>query len=141
MLRFILFSATLLALPLLLGCGSSMHTVAVSGQVTVQGEPLENGSITFLSADGETPSAGGVIRDGQYTADVPPGDKTILIIGTKVVGEEFVLEGVPDSGKRDKLETVTHANYNAHHLTPLKASITEGKSDLNFALTKDGKGA
>lgn len=122
------------------GCGGeTTNTVKISGNVTVDGTPVDKGSITFVPADGNTISAGGVIVDGKYTADVPPGEKKVMVLGTKVVGTELVLEGVPDSGTRDKLETITHPIYNASHKTPLSASITEPTDSLNFDLSKNGK--
>lgn len=139
------FVASLIALcavSLVVGCGAEKNdTVTVQGNITVDGKPVEQGSITFLSADGETPSSGGVIADGTYTAEVVPGEKTIMVLGTKVVGQELILEGVKDSGTRDKLQTTTHPNYNAAHLTPLKAKIEGPMENLDFALTKDGKGS
>ncbi|RCS48318.1 hypothetical protein DTL42_13415 [Bremerella cremea] len=137
------FAASLLALGLLsftVGCGAEKSdTVTVKGNVTVDGEPLEKGSITFLAADGATPASGGTIEEGKYTAEIIPGEKKVMVLGTKVVGQELVLEGVPDSGTRDKIKTITHANYNAMELTPLKASITGSAEGVDFALTKDGK--
>lgn len=144
MIRFP-FAASLVAfstLALVVGCGPEKNnTVTVQGNVTVDGNPVEQGSITFLSSDGETPTSGGVITGGKYTAEVIPGEKTIMVLGTKVVGQELVLEGVKDSGTRDKLKTTTHPNYNAAHLTPLKAKIEGPMENLDFALTKDGKGS
>lgn len=139
---FAVSMVVLSAVTLLTGCGAeSNNTVTVQGKVTVDGKPVEQGSITFLATDGETPSSGGVIAGGEYSAEIVPGEKTIMILGNEVVGQELVLEGVPDSGMRDKLKTTTHPNYNAAHLTPLKASITEATESLDFALTKDGKGS
>lgn len=124
------------------GCGGeSKNTIKVSGNVTVEGAPVEKGSITFVPADGNTTSAGGVIVDGKYTADVPPGEKKVMVLGTKVVGTELVLEGVPDSGTRDKLKTTTHSNYNAATTTPLSATISEPIENLDFDLNKNGKGS
>ena len=50
----------------LLGCGSSDGRVGVAGAVTLDGKPLDNGVITFLSR-GERPSSGGAaILAGKY---------------------------------------------------------------------------
>lgn len=129
-----------LALLILVGCGAEeTTTVPVSGTVTVEGKPIDQGAITFCSIDGETPKTGGVIKEGKYTANVEPGDKVVMVLGNEIVGTEQVIEGVPDSGTRDKLRKVTHANYNAEHLTPLKASITGPTENLDFDLKKTGK--
>lgn len=124
----------------LAGCGGQggVEGYAVSGKVTIDGEPIPQGSVTFIAADGATPTGGGTITDGVYTApSVPPGEKIVLVLGTKVVGQEPSLAGVPDSAPRDVVETVTPPAYNAASATPLKASITGPQQDLNFDLTKD----
>ncbi len=135
--------AVLLALgfiPFLTGCGGpASSAVPVSGTVTVDGQPVEGGLITFLSVDDATPAAGAPIQDGTFQAEVEPGEKKVMILGTKVVGEEYILKGVPDSGTREKLETITHPNYNARHLTPLTATISGPSEDMNFDLKKNGK--
>lgn len=132
----------LCSISLLLGCGGQASTaVPVSGTVTVEGQPVEGGLITFISADGATQAAGSPIKDGAYAAEVEPGAKKVMVLGTKVVGEEYILKGVPDSGTRQKLETITHPNYNAKHLTPLTAEISGPSEDMNFDLKKNGKGS
>ncbi len=40
---------------------------------------------------------------------------------------------------RDKYEMATPEAYNAAHLTPLKATITESQEGLDFELTKNLK--
>jgi len=134
--------AILSSTALFFGCGGPASTaVPISGTVTVEGKPIEGGLITFLSPDGQTPAAGAPIKGGAYQVEVEPGQKKIMILGTKVVGEELVLKGVPDSGTREKIETITHPNYNAKHLTPLTATVSVANEEINFDLKKNGKGS
>jgi hypothetical protein len=134
--------ATALALMLVAGCSSAKKDeVEVTGSVTIDGQPVPQGTVQFVAADGKTPTGGGVIKDGQYVAKVPPGEKKVLVLGTKVVGQEPEYPGDPNSTMRDKIETVTPPQYNAAHLTPLKATISESQAGVDFKLTKDGKGA
>ncbi|MEW4565445.1 hypothetical protein AB1K70_23160 [Bremerella sp. JC770] len=80
-----------------IGCSSERKLPArfdVNGSVTLDGEPLKSGSISFRSekdiADGMVASAD--IVEGQFTAKVPPGEKTIVIhsiIQTNDPREEF----------------------------------------------------
>ena len=93
---------SLLLMTFVAGCGESSNEVEVSGKITIDGEPVPRGSISFVSADGEAPAGGGVIQDGTYTAKVPPGEKVVLVLGNKLVGEEPLYEGVPDSPTRNK---------------------------------------
>jgi hypothetical protein len=119
------------------GCGDARSDhVDVSGTVTIDSEPIGSGTITFIAADGATPTGGGVIKDGAYTAQVPPGEKVVLVLGHKIVGQEPLYKDMADSPMRDKMEMITPPGYNAAHLTPLKASITESQEGLNFELSK-----
>jgi len=65
------------------GCG---QPVVVSGQVTYDGKPVEEGSINFLPEDGQGPTCGGSITDGRYEATCPvPGRKIVQIVGIKKI--------------------------------------------------------
>lgn len=132
-------SVALLVVVAFSGCGEESSNVQVTGNISIDGEPIPKGTITFVSADGETPTGGGVIKDGTYTAFVPPGEKVVMVLGNKVVGQEPLYEGVSDSPMRDSYEKVTPDAYNAAHLTPLKATITESQEGLDFELSKDVK--
>jgi hypothetical protein len=69
---------------LLSGCGPPM--AAVSGEVTYDGQPVEDGYITFTPADGKGKDAGGPIATGRYrVSDLPPGPKVVKVIGVKKV--------------------------------------------------------
>ena len=133
--------AGLLMCALVAGCSSAKKDeVEVTGSVTIDGQPVPQGVVQFIAKDGQTPTGGGVIKDGKYVAKVPPGEKTVLVLGTKVVGTTSDPD-MPGSAPQDKLETVTPPQYNAEHLTPLKETITDSQQNIDFKLTKDGKGA
>lgn len=123
----------------LVGCGESMETVTVKGRVTVDGEPVPKGSITFMSKDGSVAAGGGTITDGIYEAQTPPGDKWVMVLATKVVRQEPMYAGQPDSPMQDVTEQITSPVYNAAHQTPLEANVDGPKEDLNFELTKNVK--
>jgi hypothetical protein len=121
------------------GCKPSIvNTIKVTGTVTIDGKPIEQGGIKFSSVNNDTTASGGTITNGTYVAEVPPGKKKVLIIGTKVVGKEKMYD-TPDSPTRDKLETVTPADYNKKELTPLEADITSETNNLNFDLSSKFK--
>jgi len=51
----------------------------VSGTVTYNGKPLEKGTVTFFSTDGERPNAIGTIQGGSYTLQTTePGDGAVV---------------------------------------------------------------
>jgi hypothetical protein len=55
---------------LLCGCGSERVGNQVSGVVTFQGKPLDQGMIQFYPAEGQATFSGGEIKDGRYM--LPP---------------------------------------------------------------------
>jgi len=134
MKAFVYGCLALSALAAASGCGEQRAEITVSGRVTVDGEPIPTGSLTFVDVAGSIPTGGGVIKDGLYTARVQPGEKIVLVLGNKLVGQEPEYQGVPDSPMRDKYEMITPAPYNAAHLSPLKATITGVQEGLDFDL-------
>ncbi|MDO5554947.1 MAG: hypothetical protein Q4G68_14420 [Planctomycetia bacterium] len=69
-------SSICLIVALCSGCNPN-KPITVTGEVTVNGKPAEFGSIQFEAADGLVASGGGVIKNGQYTATVQPGEKIV----------------------------------------------------------------
>lgn len=61
------------------GCGGGVGVV--SGKVTVNGKPLERGSITFLSEVGNKDPFTASIQDGEYRTDlIPVGTTKIYVL-------------------------------------------------------------
>lgn len=135
----LVFSALMLVSAQGCGGGEAVHEVEVTGKITIDGEPIDQGSISFVAADGVARTGGGVIKDGKYIARVAPGEKKVMVLGNKVVGTEPLYKGVPDSPTREKLETVTPPAYNAAHQTPLTATITDQPQSIDFELSKSLK--
>lgn len=71
------------------GCGDPNGPQAVSGSITFQGKPLDQGTISFFAPDAPSPAAACLITDGRY--DIPasqgliPGKYLVRITST----EEF----------------------------------------------------
>jgi hypothetical protein len=72
----------LLVLPLIVGCGSNLGIV--SGTVTLDGQPVPTGTVTFVKEDGSA-SEGAVIAEGKFQAKIPPGKYKLELTGQKVV--------------------------------------------------------
>ncbi len=60
----------------------------VTGSVTMGGKPIEKGSIVFDPVDGHGASAMGGIENGQFTAEVPPGEKILRISAVRTTAEK-----------------------------------------------------
>jgi hypothetical protein len=135
-----------LVLLLLVGCSSKRKGGVVHGKVTYKGQAVNGASLTLVStgADGTSFSIG-VSQEGTFsTADVPPGDYKIVVLGNTGAAEAD-LSGV-DPAKRaqvkEKLEkmkgipTIKYPDkYKSHLTTPLTRTITKGGQELNLELT------
>jgi hypothetical protein len=134
----------LLALPAVVGCGDGR--VVVRGTVVVDGQPIEEGSISLEPADGDGPTTGGIIKDGKYElsgpAAVTPGDKIVRIVGLRKTGK--MIEAGPPAPKGSlipQMEQCVPSQYNDQ--SKLRAEVTAGKANThNFELeSKTARGS
>jgi hypothetical protein len=125
----ILLSALLLGLGIL-GC-SGNNLTKIRGDVTLDGKPIERGTIRAVAVDGKTPSAEAVIQNGKYEMQVTPGKKKIEIQGFKVVGQER-RNNDPSAPLEDVTETIVPAKFNSQ--TELEREIVAGTATYDFSL-------
>lgn len=131
--RALLLSLSLGAVQFLGGCAPAGPVVAqLSGTVTLDKTPVATGTIVFVPADGIGPAGGGPIKDGQYSASVQPGPKTVQIRAPKKVGEKKAYANDPNSPVIEITEESIPAKYNVK--SELKYTV-EVKSEIaDFAL-------
>ncbi|WP_439628542.1 hypothetical protein [Gemmata sp.] len=117
------------------GCGSGdAPSAEVSGSVTFDGKPVEEGGISFNAADGNAPGGGGVIKGGKYTATrVPIGATKVSITAVKVVGQKKAYDA-PDSPMTPITEPLLPAKYNT--ATELRYDVKPGTQTKDFDLKK-----
>lgn len=111
------------------GCGQQdpLGRQAISGEVTLDGKPLEQGSITFLPEGKKDTSGGAAIAAGKYTIareqGLAPGKYKVMISASKgggAAGNEApgmpmpVAELIPEeyNAKSDKIVDVTEKGPN-----------------------------
>lgn len=125
--------ASLLGLALLCvaGCSEPPTTAEVSGSVSVDGVPVEDGSIGFFPVDGKSPTAGAVIEAGRYTAQVPFGKSKVEIRVSKVVGEKKLYD-TPDSPVQSIMTEALPPKYNDE--SELQMDVALGMDEQNFEL-------
>jgi hypothetical protein len=91
---------TLLLLPIMIGCSNNnpQGRVAIRGEVTFDGQPLEQGDILFTSVTGMTPmvATGSKIKDGKFSLSAEHG-----LIPDQTYSVQFrSIEAIPDSEKK-----------------------------------------
>jgi hypothetical protein len=125
----------LLALAIsVVGCGrpEGPKTSVVTGEVTLDGAPLDEGAINFLPVDGNGVPSGAKISSGTYRADVPLGEKRVEIRAPKIVGQKDAYVGDPNSPKINIVEERIPLRYNAQ--SELRTKVSEKTPATNFPL-------
>jgi hypothetical protein len=115
----------------LVGCGGAKTKVDVTGTVSYQGKPIENGAIRFEPIDRKLQPSGDNIRNGVYRVTLPVGTAKITITGSEKIGMKK-LYPTPDSPTRPIFKQFVPDKYNDK--TELSAEITSGTSRLDFDL-------
>lgn len=114
----------------LCGCGSPRRPglVTISGIVTFDGSPLEEGFIMFESIDASHPPESAPIKLGKYEAFVWPGKAIVRIIASRQVSEQNSTSANPPAW-----EDFVPARYNER--SELTAEIeSQGRNEMNFDL-------
>lgn len=107
----------------------------VRGMVRFEGQPVENGSVLFVSADANSASEwGGPIKNGQYSAKVPPGTMKVKVSWLKPTGTKRKAYDGPNSPEIFDMEEALPAKYNSQ--TELKLEVTRGTNKKDWELTK-----
>jgi hypothetical protein len=127
--RLVFLAALLLVI---LGCnGDGTRKANIRGKVTLDGEAVPSGAVNFEPTDGKTPTAGAVIKDGEYRAEVPLGSMRVRILSPKVVGQRSAFNA-PNSPKQDIVKERIPPQYNTE--TTLTVEIKSDSRDIDFAL-------
>lgn len=123
----------LAALVALAGCQDGPATGEVAGVVKVNGEiPPPGSSITFIPADGKSPSAGATLQDGRYTAQVPVGLSKVEIRVPRPIKKGGKIDEGPGPGG-DYIEESLPEKYNDK--TELTLDVKRGKNEKNWELS------
>lgn len=118
------------------GCGGT-DLATVEGNVTFDGQPVEQGTIAFEPADGLGPVTGGTIENGKYRlagqAGVPPGKKTVRISAVRKTGRQVEAGSpAPPGTMVEEIEPYIPAGYNQN--STLTCEVSAGAVTQDFDL-------
>src|SRR5882762_3948783 len=120
-----------LTLLVLGGCSGAIDG-EVSGSVNVDGQPAENGAVSFFPIDGQGPTAGGSITAGRYSVRLPVGAYRVEVRVSVKVGERK-LYNTPDSPVQPTFKEILPAKYNVN--TELTYDVKAGAQEKNWDLS------
>jgi hypothetical protein len=125
-------SCVLLLLVSAAGCSDK---IAVTGQVSVDNEPVTDGTIDFYPMDGKGPNAGNIIDQGQYRVEMLPGKKRVRIQGFKTVGTKKVQFSPTATLDAPIKEAIVPKRYNVE--SNLEVEVDGSHRIHDFALEAD----
>ena len=116
------------------GCGGDgIERVGVSGTVSYQGQPVQEGMISFEPQGQGTP-AGAIIKGGKYdatgTGAVPVGRYRVRISATVEDTANWVKDAMPVAPKKELLP----AKYNRDTELTLEVASGAGEMEQNYDL-------
>ena len=121
---------------LLAGCGTSGTAIApVSGRVTLDGKPLAQGVVCFVSPAGYASSAplqpdGSFRLVSQYGKGIPPGDYRVAIAPASD------LAAMDMTGKTPKTASEIPAKYQSVTTSGLSATVDGQHGVFTFSLSR-----
>jgi hypothetical protein len=125
----------LLCLALFLsGCETGPEAGTVTGQVTLDGQPVDGGMIRFIPVNGESQPGDSPITAGAYSATMPVGEKKVEITWGRPRGGGAVSVDTASQGNEVFVETIPRT-YNGSGTT-LRYTVVKGEQKKDFALTK-----
>ncbi len=152
MQKEVIVGTTLLAVSIaVIGCGrSGIERASISGAVTIDGEPVEDGSIRMISLEpGGGPSVGGSILKGQYAIGSNKGptlgkhrvEVNVPYKTGRKIRSPFVMPSMdpdekPDpSGMVDEWAEKAPVKYNED--STLEVVIEAGRNTFDIAMESD----
>jgi hypothetical protein len=134
--------AAALALLAVLGCGKSgtVPTIAVTGTVTHNGQPVEGVSVGFIPESGR-PASGLTDAQGRFTLSTfASGDGAVAgshkVVITEAASEPEPMPGTPEAENYKPRESRVPAKYSSEATTPFSVQVeVGGKNDFTFDMT------
>lgn len=135
MRTWLLFLFALAIIGLSSGCGSGSSgpkTYSVTGTVTLDGSPLETGSVVFDPVDGAGQGCAGEIKAGKFNLKACVGSMKVSITSSK------------DTGKKDQYGEAIYENVLPREVYDVRSKLTanvtaDGPNAFTFELQRDAK--
>ena len=126
--------ALCLCAALTVGCQRGPKKVRITGSISVAGEKVETGSVTFVDSSTGM-SEGAVIKGGTLDCEVTKGEKKVTnVLGSKVVGT-YVPDPLYPDREANKYEDIPGKVFTE------EKTINVTKKDEHFDIDYSGEGA
>jgi hypothetical protein len=132
----------LLGLVVVLGCSGEEQRIVVTGTVTFDGQPIDNGTVLFIpegdSGSQTRPKFGTQIVNGKYAFEPNfgpvPGKYKVTITWDKKTGRKISTGDLIDT---EETAQVLPPKYNSEEETVLQVTVSRRENKHDFALTSN----
>lgn len=124
---------SLLTYVILSACGCTSQFATVTGQITLAGEPLTTGNVSFHPVSSGAVAVGTIQANGSYSvatgsaAGLPPGEYIVTIVATKPIMP------TPENSQPVP-ELLTLPKYGSKETSDLRCTLKAGANRQNFDL-------
>src|SRR5262245_37760777 len=118
------------ALVVIEGCSQGPVTGTITGEVTLDGKPLEKGHLEFTPLDGQGQTGGIMIADGKFSGPVPVAMMRVQIHGQKVVKGTY--QAYPGAPLEDGVVELLPARY--HSKSDITLDVKRGNQTVSYKL-------
>jgi len=115
---------------LIAGCSKGKQVGDVHGKVTVNGQPLMEGAVSFIPVNGDKRTTGGLVRNGEFEVEVPVTKQRVEITANIIDKEK-----TPPNATADQIvmKALVPAKYNSH--SELTLDVVPGVNEVEYKLT------
>jgi hypothetical protein len=131
------FVLAMLSLATIIGCGGGDGSASLRGSVTYNGEPVSQGSISFMPVGGTGTPFGATIVDGQYLAEKAfAGKFRATVSGDRAIVVPKTREEAAEMEKANQGQAVS-TNYIAEDAAgnSQEVDVSGDSQTLDFAIT------
>jgi hypothetical protein len=111
------------------GCDRGPARGTVKGTVTLDGQTVDGGVITFVPANGDTQPEAATISAGEYAVTMPLGEKRVEIYWAPSAAK------APDTPTQGRAPNVHRTPTKNTPQSELKHTVEKGESRKDFSLT------
>ena len=111
-------------------CSQGPATGLVTGEVTLDGKPLEKGHLEFIPVDGQGQTGGMQIAGGKFSGPIPVAKMRVKIHAPKVVKGTY--QAYPGAPLEDDVVEALPARY--HEKSDITLDVKRGKQEVKYEL-------
>jgi hypothetical protein len=118
-----------------IGCSKGPAVGTVTGDVTFEGQPVQDGYVSFTPVDGNSQTGGASIVDGKFKAEQVPATKMkVELHGNRKTGKKIKAYDTPESPVADEVVELLPPKYNVN--SDLTLDVKQGAQHVNYELKK-----